>query len=201
MRPDDKLAALVWLVREMLPADQARARGGGGGQGGVGAGVGGGRVTTAPRRRREARAARGAPRPTPRHPRSPPPPRPPQSTIVFVSTRHHAEFIHQLLAKEGVEAAVVYGAMDQVCVGGVTPGGGVDQVGARPHGGRGIVYGAMDRVGGLGGGGGGGGWGWGGGLDGPCGARPHGGRGASCTARAHLEGRLGPRGAPLAAPH
>ena len=58
VRPDDKLAACVWLVREMLPQDQ--------------------------------------------------------STVVFVSTRHHAEFLHTLLAREGVEAAIVFGAMDQV---------------------------------------------------------------------------------------
>jgi hypothetical protein len=58
VRPDDKLAALVWLLREMLPPDQ--------------------------------------------------------STVVFVSTRHHADFLHNLLAREGLETAVVYGAMDQV---------------------------------------------------------------------------------------
>ncbi|KAI8463120.1 MAG: DEAD-domain-containing protein [Monoraphidium minutum] len=57
VRPDDKLAALVWLVREMLPPDQ--------------------------------------------------------STVVFVSTRHHADFLHTLLGREGLDAAVVYGAMDQ----------------------------------------------------------------------------------------
>ncbi|KIZ06170.1 hypothetical protein MNEG_1790 [Monoraphidium neglectum] len=57
VRPDDKLAALVWLLREMLPPDQ--------------------------------------------------------STVVFVSTRHHADFLHNLLAREGLETAVVYGAMDQ----------------------------------------------------------------------------------------
>lgn len=57
VRPDDKLAALVYMIREMVPREE--------------------------------------------------------STVVFVSTRHHADFIHQLLAREGVEAAVVYGAMDQ----------------------------------------------------------------------------------------
>jgi superfamily II DNA/RNA helicase len=45
-----------------------------------------------------------------------------QSTVVFVSTRHHAEFLHGLLAKEGLDAAVVYGAMDQVGPPGKAPG-------------------------------------------------------------------------------
>lgn len=54
----DKLAALVWLLREMLPSGQ--------------------------------------------------------STLVFASTRHHVEFLQQLLAAEGMEAAYVYGTMDQV---------------------------------------------------------------------------------------
>lgn len=39
---------------------------------------------------------------------------PGQLTIVFASTRHHVEFLHQLLTREGVQAACVYGSMDQV---------------------------------------------------------------------------------------
>lgn len=36
-----------------------------------------------------------------------------QLTILFTSTRHHAEFLYQLLLKEGVQAACVFGNMDQ----------------------------------------------------------------------------------------
>lgn len=38
-----------------------------------------------------------------------------EPTLVFASTRHHVEFLHTLMTKEGIEAACVYGAMDQVC--------------------------------------------------------------------------------------
>lgn len=37
-----------------------------------------------------------------------------QPTLVFASTRHHVEFLHTLMTKEGIDAACVYGAMDQV---------------------------------------------------------------------------------------
>eukprot|EP00850_Spirogloea_muscicola_P025112 SM002212S07080 [mRNA] locus=s2212:8:1801:- [translate_table: standard] len=36
-----------------------------------------------------------------------------QQTIVFVSTKYHAEYVAELLAAEGVAVSVVYGAMDQ----------------------------------------------------------------------------------------
>jgi ATP-dependent RNA helicase DDX54/DBP10 len=36
------------------------------------------------------------------------------STLVFASTRHHVEFLHNLLSHEGVPAACVFGSMDQV---------------------------------------------------------------------------------------
>lgn len=36
-----------------------------------------------------------------------------QSTLVFASTRHHVEFLHALLTREGCDAACVFGAMDQ----------------------------------------------------------------------------------------
>jgi ATP-dependent RNA helicase DDX54/DBP10 len=58
VRADDKAAALLWLVREALPAGS--------------------------------------------------------STLVFASTRHHVEFLHNLLTHEGVATACVFGSMDQV---------------------------------------------------------------------------------------
>jgi hypothetical protein len=58
VRAEDKPAALLWLVREVVPQQQL--------------------------------------------------------TLVFAATRHHVEFLHQLLTKEGVNAACVYGSMDQV---------------------------------------------------------------------------------------
>ncbi|GLC45028.1 hypothetical protein PLESTB_001460900 [Pleodorina starrii] len=36
-----------------------------------------------------------------------------QLTILFTATRHHAEFLYNLLLKEGVDAACVFGSMDQ----------------------------------------------------------------------------------------
>ncbi|KAL3143989.1 hypothetical protein ABBQ32_003797 [Trebouxia sp. C0010 RCD-2024] len=57
VRAEDKIAALLWLVREAI--------------------------------------GEGAP------------------TLVFASTRHHVEFLHTLMTKEGIDAACVYGAMDQ----------------------------------------------------------------------------------------
>jgi ATP-dependent RNA helicase DDX54/DBP10 len=36
------------------------------------------------------------------------------STLVFASTRHHVEFLHNLMSHEGVAAACVFGSMDQV---------------------------------------------------------------------------------------
>ena len=37
-----------------------------------------------------------------------------EPTLVFAATRHHVEFLHTLMTREGIEAACVYGAMDQV---------------------------------------------------------------------------------------
>lgn len=42
-----------------------------------------------------------------------------QLTILFTATRHHAEFLYNLLIKEGVDAACVFGSMDQVRVAGI----------------------------------------------------------------------------------
>lgn len=64
VRPDDKAAALLHLVKEVLP----RAKG---------------------------EVAQ-------------------QSTIVFVATKHHVDFLRTLLEADGVAAAYVYGTMDQV---------------------------------------------------------------------------------------
>ncbi|CAM6059125.1 unnamed protein product [Sphagnum tenellum] len=36
-----------------------------------------------------------------------------QQTIVFVSTKHHVEFLFELMKSEGIDLSVVYGAMDQ----------------------------------------------------------------------------------------
>ena len=38
-----------------------------------------------------------------------------QPTLIFVATRHHVELLHALLAQEELDAACVYGTMDQVC--------------------------------------------------------------------------------------
>ena len=35
-----------------------------------------------------------------------------QQTIVFASTRHHVEFLHDLLQHCGMESVVIYGSMD-----------------------------------------------------------------------------------------
>lgn len=35
-------------------------------------------------------------------------------TLVFASTRHHVEFLYNMLQHEGVDAACVFGSMDQV---------------------------------------------------------------------------------------
>jgi ATP-dependent RNA helicase DDX54/DBP10 len=37
-----------------------------------------------------------------------------QLTIVFTATRHHVEFLSNLMAHENIPAACVYGTMDQV---------------------------------------------------------------------------------------
>lgn len=36
-----------------------------------------------------------------------------QQTIVFVATRHHVEYIGQLLQAAGIDVSLIYGAMDQ----------------------------------------------------------------------------------------
>ncbi|KAH7291109.1 hypothetical protein KP509_29G000900 [Ceratopteris richardii] len=36
-----------------------------------------------------------------------------KQTLIFVSTKHHVEFLQELMRKEGLELSVVYGAMDQ----------------------------------------------------------------------------------------
>ncbi|MCO5554546.1 hypothetical protein L7F22_008076 [Adiantum nelumboides] len=38
---------------------------------------------------------------------------PDQQTLIFVSTKHHVEFLQELMRREGLELSVVYGAMDQ----------------------------------------------------------------------------------------
>ena len=35
-------------------------------------------------------------------------------TLIFTATRHHVEFLHNLLTKEGLKTVCVYGQMDQV---------------------------------------------------------------------------------------
>ena len=57
-RHEDKAAALLWLLREVIPADSP--------------------------------------------------------TLVFAATRHHVEFLHTLLTREGLRSCCVYGQMDQV---------------------------------------------------------------------------------------
>jgi ATP-dependent RNA helicase DDX54/DBP10 len=57
VRQEDKLAGLMYLVRELLPAAQP--------------------------------------------------------TIIFASTRHHVEFLYNLLSREGIQVACVFGTMDQ----------------------------------------------------------------------------------------
>lgn len=56
-REDDKLAALLYLLREVVPQNQL--------------------------------------------------------TIVFTSTRHHVEFLYNLLQKKGIDCGCVFGTMDQ----------------------------------------------------------------------------------------
>ena len=34
-------------------------------------------------------------------------------TLVFAATRHHVEFLHTLLAREGLRSCCIYGQMDQ----------------------------------------------------------------------------------------
>ena len=41
-----------------------------------------------------------------------------QPTILFAATRHHVEYLHNLFNQEGIPAACVFGAMDQVNGGG-----------------------------------------------------------------------------------
>eukprot|EP00250_Pteridium_aquilinum_P018459 c24097_g1_i1 orf=84-2645(+) len=36
-----------------------------------------------------------------------------QQTIIFVSTKHHVEYLQELMRREGLDLSVVYGAMDQ----------------------------------------------------------------------------------------
>ena len=57
-RHEDKAAALLWLLREVIPPDSP--------------------------------------------------------TLVFAATRHHVEFLHTLLSREGLRTCCVYGQMDQV---------------------------------------------------------------------------------------
>lgn len=36
-----------------------------------------------------------------------------QLTILFAATRHHVEFLHNLLTREGIACGCVFGTMDQ----------------------------------------------------------------------------------------
>lgn len=36
-----------------------------------------------------------------------------QLTIIFTATRHHVEFLHELLRVAGIDSTVIYGSMDQ----------------------------------------------------------------------------------------
>ena len=72
LRPEEKLGALVYLVREVVEANQP--------------------------------------------------------TILFAATRHHVEYLHNLFNQEGIPAACVFGAMDQVG-GGAGRGGGIWEAG------------------------------------------------------------------------
>ena len=58
LRQEDKTAALLWLLQEVIPEDSP--------------------------------------------------------TLIFTATRHHVEFLHTLLTREGLRSACVYGQMDQV---------------------------------------------------------------------------------------
>ena len=110
-RQDDKLPALLYLVKEVRAGPEP---------------------TLAPTRQ-HTRAASPCP-PSPKHrcwplalhcPRSTGPlpsatcshsqvlP-PEQLTIIFAATRHHVEYLSNLMARENIPAACVYGSMDQV---------------------------------------------------------------------------------------
>lgn len=38
---------------------------------------------------------------------------PEQPTILFTATRHHVEYLYNMLSKEGIGCACVFGSMDQ----------------------------------------------------------------------------------------